>query len=337
MAAPFPTLAGAMAPPRRALLPRARPRRGSVERPVNARLVRGTWLLVALPLLLTAFSVARPQPCRRRRCRRPSTSRSRSSWHASSHATIPTGRPAPWKPRRSGVGRRAVRALRLRPPGRPLHGADPGRGEVELQNLVTVVRGGSQRTIVITAHRDNSGEGLSANDNASGTGALIELPLVRVGRRHHSRPGAACAHARLRLHRRRRLRRARRGPVRGELALPRERARGDQPRRDRWPRPAAAADRRRYGALTLGVARADGGDPRARAIRPGACAFVGSAPAARPRLSVTLGEQGPFVARGIPALTLTTLPGQRRPTRRRSTKRRSKCCGWRSSGGRRRT
>ena len=29
---------------------------------MNARLVRGTWLLVALPLLLAAFSVARPQP-----------------------------------------------------------------------------------------------------------------------------------------------------------------------------------------------------------------------------------------------------------------------------------
>src|SRR5687767_14486817 len=51
-----------MAPPRAALPARARPRRGSVERPINARLVRGTWLLVALPLLLTAFSVARPQP-----------------------------------------------------------------------------------------------------------------------------------------------------------------------------------------------------------------------------------------------------------------------------------
>jgi len=61
-AAVFPTLAREMAPPRRARAPRPRPRRGSVERPVNARLVRGTWLLVALPLLLTAFSVARPQP-----------------------------------------------------------------------------------------------------------------------------------------------------------------------------------------------------------------------------------------------------------------------------------
>ena len=51
----------------------------------------------------------------------------------------------------------------------------PGRGEVELQNVVTVVRGASQRTIVITAHRDNIGEGPGVNHNASGTGALIEL------------------------------------------------------------------------------------------------------------------------------------------------------------------
>src|SRR5437763_845140 len=39
---------------------RRRPRPGSLERPVNARLYRGTWLLVGLPLLLLAFSVARP-------------------------------------------------------------------------------------------------------------------------------------------------------------------------------------------------------------------------------------------------------------------------------------
>src|SRR5690349_2606750 len=41
---------------------RSRPRRGSIERPVNGRLYRGTWLLVGLPLLLAAFSVARPRP-----------------------------------------------------------------------------------------------------------------------------------------------------------------------------------------------------------------------------------------------------------------------------------
>src|SRR5437660_163759 len=41
---------------------RRRPRPGSLERPVNGRLYRGTWLLVGLPLLIAAFSVARPQP-----------------------------------------------------------------------------------------------------------------------------------------------------------------------------------------------------------------------------------------------------------------------------------
>src|SRR3954453_16687187 len=39
---------------------RSRPRRGSIERPVNGRLYRGTWLLVGLPLLVAAFSVSRP-------------------------------------------------------------------------------------------------------------------------------------------------------------------------------------------------------------------------------------------------------------------------------------
>src|SRR5687767_11938071 len=38
----------------------ARTRRPPAERPINARTVRGTWLLVALPLLLAAFTVGRP-------------------------------------------------------------------------------------------------------------------------------------------------------------------------------------------------------------------------------------------------------------------------------------
>src|SRR5215203_6083333 len=41
-------------PPR---LVRRRARRGSLERPINARSYRGTWLLVAIPLLIAAFSV----------------------------------------------------------------------------------------------------------------------------------------------------------------------------------------------------------------------------------------------------------------------------------------
>src|SRR5437763_12145837 len=39
---------------------RRRPRRGSLERPVNGRLYRNAFLLASLPLLLLAFSVTRP-------------------------------------------------------------------------------------------------------------------------------------------------------------------------------------------------------------------------------------------------------------------------------------
>src|ERR671931_691599 len=41
---------------------RTRVRPGSLERPVNARLYRGTWLLVGIPLLVAAFSVRKAEP-----------------------------------------------------------------------------------------------------------------------------------------------------------------------------------------------------------------------------------------------------------------------------------
>src|SRR5262245_49957070 len=41
---------------------RRRPRRGSFERPVSGRMYRVTWTLVALPLLIAAFTVGRPEP-----------------------------------------------------------------------------------------------------------------------------------------------------------------------------------------------------------------------------------------------------------------------------------
>lgn len=50
----------------------------------------------------------------------------------------------------------------------------PGLGEVELRNVVTVVRGHSPAEIVVVAHRDNTQRG-AAGDNPSGTAALIEL------------------------------------------------------------------------------------------------------------------------------------------------------------------
>ncbi len=51
----------------------------------------------------------------------------------------------------------------------------PGLGKVRLRNLVTVIPGASSDAILFLAHRDNNGTGPGANDNASGTAALIEL------------------------------------------------------------------------------------------------------------------------------------------------------------------
>ena len=54
----------------------------------------------------------------------------------------------------------------------------PGRGRVPLRNLGFIVKGRSADTIVVMAHRDDSGAGPGANDNASGTAALLELARI---------------------------------------------------------------------------------------------------------------------------------------------------------------
>src|SRR6266516_2650862 len=115
---------------------RRRPRPGSLERPVSARMYRGTWLLVALPLLVAAFSVAHPAPLA-----------------------------APPLPPAYGFQTHVDR----------FEATIPGRGRVRLENLSTVAPGSSPDTIVVMAHRDNTGTSPGANDNASGTAALIEL------------------------------------------------------------------------------------------------------------------------------------------------------------------
>src|SRR5207302_9762217 len=50
-----------------------------------------------------------------------------------------------------------------------------GRGRLSFENVAAVVPGRSESTVVVAAHRDNSGVSAGANDNASGTAALIEL------------------------------------------------------------------------------------------------------------------------------------------------------------------
>jgi Peptidase family M28 len=155
---------------------RRRPRPGSLERPVNGRLYRGTWLLVGLPLLLLAFSVARPAPLQPPNLP-PAFDRDAAAQLARDLSTE-------WPNRVPGTAGATGAAewfrQQLAPYGfivrsEPFTATIPGRGRVRFTNLVAVKPGASRRTIVVMAHRDNTGVGVGANDNASGTAALIEL------------------------------------------------------------------------------------------------------------------------------------------------------------------
>src|SRR3990172_1017480 len=57
----------------------------------------------------------------------------------------------------------------------PFTATVPGLGKTSFVNLFAIVPGASTQAIVVTAHRDNLGLSPGANDNASGTAALLEI------------------------------------------------------------------------------------------------------------------------------------------------------------------
>ena len=161
------------APPRQA---RRRPRRGSLERPVSGRTYRGTWLLVALPLLLAAFTVTRPAPLSK-----PDLPAAFDTQGAHELAmTLASSYPDRFPGTTGAAGAAAWFADQLTPYGfrtrtDRFEATVAGRGRLSFENVAAVVPGRSESTVVAAAHRDNSGVSAGANDNASGTAALIEL------------------------------------------------------------------------------------------------------------------------------------------------------------------
>jgi hypothetical protein len=153
-----------------------RPRRGSVERPVDGRLVRKTSLLVLPPLLLLLLTVGRSGPL-------PAPTLPPAFDRATATAlAVDLARENPNRMPGSLGAADAAAWLRdkLSLYGLPVREDRwrqdvPGVGRVELRNLAAVVPGTVPQTIVIVAHRDNTGETAGANDNASGTAALVEL------------------------------------------------------------------------------------------------------------------------------------------------------------------
>jgi Peptidase family M28 len=139
---------------------------------VNGRLYRGTWMLVGLPLLVAAFSVARPTPLPRAFL--PAFDGRATKQLASELVTLHPDRFP------GSLGAADWFREQLQPYGLPVRterfsAVIPGHGRVQMQNLVAEAIGRSPGTIVVMAHRDNDGTSPGANDNASGTAALVEL------------------------------------------------------------------------------------------------------------------------------------------------------------------
>jgi Peptidase family M28 len=162
---------------------RRRPRRGSLERPISGRIYRAAWLVVAVPLLVAAFSVSQPVALQQPRLP-PSFDRTTAVQFATELARdYPDRRPgttgaadaANWVSARFRDYDFTVQ--------RQEFSADvPGLGTKHFVNLIATAPATvaanvprSQQAIVIVAHRDNLGGSPGADYNASGTGALLEL------------------------------------------------------------------------------------------------------------------------------------------------------------------
>ena len=155
---------------------RGRPRRGSLDRPVSSRIYRAGWLAVVIALLALAFTVGQPGSLPQPRLDPSFDGQAARQFAAQLAQQFPDRRPG------SQGADEATRWVteRLNDYGLRVHrqafSADiPGLGSRELVNLLAVAPGRSPETIVVMAHRDDLGLSPGANDNASGTGALIEL------------------------------------------------------------------------------------------------------------------------------------------------------------------
>ncbi len=290
--------------------PRRSPRRTRrLDRPVDFALVRATALLLVFPLLLLLLSIGRPGPY--------PASPLPPSFDGASATALATELADDYPNREPGSAGATGAAAWVRSK-LALYGLEtnedswiesiPGLGRVRLRNLATVVPGGSPDAILVMAHRDDVGVGPGANDNASGTAALIELArsygvldtgTVRPKPMHtlvflSSDGGAYGGYGAARFARHSRLR----GHLEAVLSLdglagrgrPRLELAGYQPRS---PTPALVR------TANVRVAEQIGSPPAG----PGWLAQLVDL-----GLPYGFGEQAPFLAEGISAVRLATAP-----------------------------
>jgi len=303
--------------PRRAAARRRRP--GALDRPVSTRLYRTGWALAAVPLLAAAFSVALPEPLPAPRLE-PSFDQATAVTFAVDLARqFPDRTPgsegaagsADWVVERfRDVGLTAQRDR--------FRANVAGLGDTELENVFAIAPGATPETLVVMAHRDNSGISPGVNDNASGTGALLELArtvettlpshtivFVSTDGGAYGGIGAARFAERPQLLRR----------ILGSSGTPLGVVNLDAIGSGASPRLLFAGDAARSAPATLiataaaSVQRETGAPPE----RPSALAQLVDL-----GFPFALHEQGPFVARGVPAVTITT-GGERPDSRGRDT------------------
>jgi Peptidase family M28 len=161
-----------------------RPRRGSVERPVDMRLVRKASVVLLAPLLLALLTLSRsgplPAPALPPSFDQDTAASLTREFVSENPSRVPgtleSGRAADWFREKLALYGLAVNEDRWEEDV-------PGVGQAELRNLAAVIPGTLDETIVLVAHRDNNGESAGANDNGSGTAALVELarPYATAG------------------------------------------------------------------------------------------------------------------------------------------------------------
>ncbi len=151
-------------------------RRGTVERPLNGRLVRVGFLVVVPAVLALLFSISTTSALPRSPLE-PLFDAASAAAYAETFATLYPSR----VPGSEGAGE-AVRWYRETIASVGLTAEEDvwtedlaDLGSVALTNVVTIVPGRSDETIVLVAHRDNAGAEEPLGENATGTATLIEL------------------------------------------------------------------------------------------------------------------------------------------------------------------
>ena len=143
---------------------------------MSGRIYRAAWLPAIATLLALAFTVGEPEPLPQ-----PTLDASFDGRTAARIASDLAARDPNRTPGTAGAASAATwveeqfAAYGLRTHRQTFSADIPELGTRPLVNVLAIAPGRSPEAIVVMAHRDNLGISPGANDNASGTGALIEL------------------------------------------------------------------------------------------------------------------------------------------------------------------